>query len=218
MKTDSQIQKDVMQELTWNPSVAHERIGVAVQDGIVTLSGATPSFMEKVAAEEAAQRVAGVRAVVEKIEVKLIDSYKRDDQDIAKALLNHFKWNIQVPEAMVKASVENGWVKLAGEVEWDFQRAAAEKCARALTGVKGVSNNITLKVKDVQPEKIKQEIKEALTRKTEREVNHIGVEVRRGKVTLSGTVDSYADMQDARGAVFGVAGVMSLENNLHVSN
>ena len=218
MKTDSQIQTDVMQELKWDPSVTQEHIGVAVQDGIVSLSGTIPSYMEKIAAEKAAQRVAGVKAVVEKIEVKLIDSYKRDDQDIAKAILSQFKWNVQVPDALVKTSVEKGWVKLTGEVEWDYQRAAAEKCVRGLTGVKGVTNDITLKAKKIQPEAIKQEIKKALTRKAEREAQRIGVEVIDGKVILSGSVDSFADKFDARGAVFGVAGVTGLENNLHVSN
>ena len=110
MKKDAQIQTDVIQELKWDPSVTHEHIGVSVNDGIVTLSGTVPSFVEKTSAERAVQRVSGVRAVVEKIEVKLPGSFKRDDQEIAKAVLNQFKWNVQVPDDLVKASVEDGWV------------------------------------------------------------------------------------------------------------
>jgi osmotically-inducible protein OsmY len=217
MKTDSQIQTDVMQELKWDPSVTREHIGVAVSDGIVTLSGTIPTYIEKSAAEKAAQRVSGVKAVVEKIKVKLPGSYKRDDQDVAKAIVNQFKWSVQVPDDLVKASVENGWVDLKGEVEWDYQRTAAENCVRGLAGVKGVSNNITIKAKKVRPEIVKQRIEEALKREAEREARRIAVEVRGSRVILSGSVHSFAEMQDARGAAFSAPGVTSVENNLHVS-
>src|SRR6516225_10627484 len=126
MKTDAQIQTDVMQELKWDPSITHEHVGVAVAQGIVTLSGTVPSYIEKSSAERAAQRVSGVKAVVEKIEVKIFGSYHRDDQDIAKAIVDQFRWQLQVPDELVKASVENGSVQLTGEVEWDYQRNAAE--------------------------------------------------------------------------------------------
>ena len=216
MKTDSQIQADVMQELKWDPSVTHEHIGVAVSDAVVTLSGTVPTYIEKSAAEKAAQRVAGVKAVVEKIEVKLPGSYKRDDEDIAKAIVSQFKWSVQVPDELVKAKVENGWVSLKGEVEWNFQRTAAEKCVRGLTGVKGVTNDITIKEKRVQPETIKQRIEEALKREAEREARRIAVEVRGSRVILSGNVHSFREMQDARGAAFSAPGVTSVENNLHI--
>ncbi|MBL7671756.1 MAG: BON domain-containing protein [Bdellovibrionaceae bacterium] len=216
MKTDSQIQTDVMQELKWDPSVTHEHIGVAVSDGVVTLAGSVPSYVEKLAAEKAAQRVFGVQAVVEKIEVKLPGTYKRDDQDIAKTILSHFMWNIQVPEDLVKASVENGWVTLSGEVEWDYQRTAAEKCVRSLTGVKGVNNCITLKAKKVQPEIVKERIEEALKRKAEREARRISVVVNGGRVILSGNVGTFSEMQDVRGAAWSAPGVVSVENNLHI--
>lgn len=216
MKTDSQIQADVIQELKWDPSVAHEHIGVSVTDGIVTLLGTIPSYIEKSAAEKAAQRVAGVKAVVEKIEVKLPGSARRDDQDIAKAVVNQFKWNVQVPESLIKASVEDGWIELSGEVEWDYQRNAAESCIRGLTGVKGVTNNITIKTKKVQPELIKQKIEEALKREAEREARRISVEVSGSRVVLSGNVRSFSEMQDAKGAAWSAPGVTSVENNLHV--
>jgi osmotically-inducible protein OsmY len=216
MKTDSQIQADVIQELKWDPSVTHEHVGVAVSDGIVTLSGTVPTFIEKSSADRATQRVAGVKAVVEKMEVKLPGSFKRDDQDIAKAIINQFKWNVQVPEDQVKASVEDGWVELRGEVEWDFQRTAAENSVRGLSGVKGVTNNISIQEKKVQPEAIKQRIEEALKREAEREAHRIVVEVRGSRVILSGNVHSFREMQDARGAAFSAPGVTSVENNLHI--
>lgn len=217
MKTDSQIQADVMQELKWDPSVTHEHIGVAVADGIVTLSGVIPSYIEKSAAERAAQRVSGVKAVVEKIEVKLPGSFKRDDQDIAKAIVNQFKWHVQVPDDLVKVSVENGWVELLGEVDWDYQRTAAENCARGLTGVKGIANNITIRAKRVQPEIVKQKIEEALKREAEREARRIAVEVRGSRVVLSGEVHSFTEMNDAKWAAWSAPGVTSIENNLHIS-
>lgn len=218
MKTDSQIQADIMQELKWDPSVTHEHIGVAVVEGIVTLSGIIPSYIEKSAAERAAQRVSGVRAVVEKIEVKLAGSHKRDDQDIAKTIVDQFKWHMQVPEELVKVNVENGWVELVGEVEWDFQRAAAESCARGLTGVKGIANNIIIRAKKVQQEVVKKKIEEALMREAEREARRIAVEVRGSKVVLSGEVHSFTEMNDAKWAAWSAPGVTSIENNLQITN
>lgn len=216
MKTDSQIQSDVTQELKWDPSVTHEHVGVSVSDGVVTLSGTVPTYVEKSAAERAAQRVAGVKAVVEKIEVKISGAHIRDDQDIAKAIVDQFKWNVQIPEDSVKASVEDGWVDLRGEVEWNFQRTAAETSVRGLSGVKGVLNNIVIKEKKVQPEVIKKRIEEALKREAEREARRIAVEVRGNRVILTGNVRSFQEMQDARGAAFSAPGVTMVENNLHI--
>ncbi|OYZ24338.1 MAG: hypothetical protein B7Y39_01395 [Bdellovibrio sp. 28-41-41] len=217
MKTDSQIQNDVIQELKWDPSVTHEHIGVMVDDAIVTLSGTVPTYIEKWAAEKAAQKVAGAKAVVEKIQVKLASSSERDDNTIAKAVVQQFKWNVQVPEQLVKASVEDGWVTLSGEVEWDFQRNAAAKCIRGLAGIRGVSNSITIKAKKVQPEVIKQKIEEALKREVEREAQKIKVDVNGSKVTLSGNVHSFREKWDARGAAMSAPGVSTVDNNLQIS-
>ena len=216
MKTDSQIQADVMQELKWDPSVSHEHIGVSVSEGIVMLSGTIPSYIEKSAAERAAQRVAGVKAVVEKIDVKLAEPHKRDDQDIAKSIINQFKWSVQIPDDLIKVSVENGWVNLAGEVDWDYQRAAAENCVKELTGVKGVSNQISLRTKKVQPDVVKQKIEDALKREAVREAHRIAVEVHGSTVTLSGEVHSFAEINDAKWAAWSAPGVMRIENNLHI--
>ncbi len=218
MKTDSQIQADVIHALKWDPSVTHEHIGVAVSDAIATLTGTVPSYIEKWSAEKATQRVAGVKAVVEKVEVKLAGSLLRDDHDIAKAIIEQFKWNVQVPDQLVQASVEDGWVELTGEVEWGYQKTAAENCVQGLASVKGISNNISIKAKKVQPEVIKQKIEEALKREIEREARGISVEVSGGKVTLSGNVHSFSEKNNARWAALCAAGVTSVKNNIHITN
>lgn len=216
MKTDAQLQMDVIQELKWDPSVNHEHIGVAVSEAIVTLSGTVPSYVEKSSAEKAAQRVSGVKAVVEKIEVKLPGSFHRDDQDIAKAIIDQFRWHIQVPDT-VKASVENGWVALSGEVEWEYQKRAAEKAIRNLTGIKGVSDGIAVKPK-IQPADIKINIEQALKRAVEREAQHIDVAVQGTRVILSGKVRSFADLRDVRGAAWSAPGVTAVDDrNLSVA-
>ena len=218
MKTDAQVQADVMQELKWDPSVTHEHIGVSVSDGIVTLAGTVPTYVEKFAAEKAAQRVFGVKAIVEKIEVKLSSAFEKNDQDIANAILTQFQWNVQIPDNLIKVNVEKGWIKLSGEVDWDFQRKAAEKAVRGLAGVKGVSNNITLKLKNVQPDIVKQKIEEALKREAMREARKINVSVEGSTVTLSGDVHSFTEMNDAKFAAWSAPGVTRIENHLHISH
>jgi osmotically-inducible protein OsmY len=218
MKTDAQIQMDVMQELKWDPSVTHEHIGVAVADGIVSLSGTVPTYIEKFTAEKAAQRVSGVKVVVEKIEVKGSGSYRRDDQDIAKAIIDQFRWHTQVPDDLIKASVENGWVELTGEVEWEYQRKAAENAVKGLTGVKGLANKLVIRPKVAQPFEIKNKIEDALARRAEREANRISVEVRGTRVILSGKVNSFAELRDVRGVAWGAPGVTAVDDkNLTVA-
>lgn len=217
MKSDSQIQADIMQELIWDPRVSHEHIGVSVTDGIATLSGTIPSYIEKSAAERAAQRVSGVKAVVEKIEVKLSGLYEKDDQDIAEAVLNLFKWHVEIPDKLIKVTVENAWVKLAGEVEWNYQRNAAEKSVRAITGVKGVSNNIILKVREVKADVVKQKIEDALKREALNEAKKINIAINGGTVTLSGKVHSFSEMNDAKLAAWSAPGVTKIENRLQVA-
>lgn len=155
MKSDSQIQKDVRQALEWDPSITHELIGVAVSDGVLTMTGSVPSYFEKTEAESVAQRVGGVKAVVENIDVKMYGSYIKDDESIAKVILSQFKWSFSVPDDRIKVTVENGWVELAGEVEWSFQKSAAQNCIKDLLGLKGITNNITLKAKKVEAGSIK---------------------------------------------------------------
>ena len=218
MKTDSQIQADVIQELSWDPSVTHEHVGITAANGVVTLTGNVPSYAEKYAAERAVQRVAGVKAVVEKIEVKLPSMFIRDDSDIAEAILNQFKWSIQVPDRDVKVTVENGWVTLKGEVDWAFQRNAAERCVHEFTGVKGVINNVTIKAKSVQTDKVKQKIEEALKREAGREAKQIAVEISGSKVILSGDVRTFSEMEEAKWAAWSAPGVTTVENRMNVNS
>lgn len=216
MKTDAQIQEDVLDELKWDPSVTHEHIGVAVSDAVVTLSGYVPTYFEKSAAEEAAHRVSGVKAIAEKIEVRYPGTYRREDEAVAAAIITAFKWNVQVPDDVIKVRVSKGWVTLTGEVEWEYQRTAAENAVKSLSGVLGVTNSIEIKSK-VQVLDVKAKIEEALKRASEREVERIKVSVEGRKVILSGKVRSYAELRDARSAAWSAPGVTDVQDNLVVA-
>ncbi len=215
MMTDSQLQKNVMEELKWEPSVTHEHIGVSVSEGIVTLTGSVPTLIEKHNAEKAAQRVSGIKAIVEKIEVKLPGTLARDDEEIAKAIINQLDWNALIPKNKIKTKVTNGWVTLTGEVDWEYQRKAAEKLVRELKGVKFVSNSIVLKPK-LEASLLKEKIERALFRATERESKQIEVNVKGTQVTLSGLVRSFAEMEAIEGAAWAAPGVTEIQNNLKV--
>jgi osmotically-inducible protein OsmY len=215
MKSDSQLQTTIMEELKWEPSVNHEHIGVSVYDGVVTLSGTVPTFIEKHNAEKAAERVVGVKAIVENIEVKLPGSMERDDEDIAKAIINQFEWNTLIPRGKIKAKVANGWVTLNGEVDWEFQRKAAVKVVRELTGVKFVTNNIELKPK-LAARDLKEKIEKALLRAAERESHQIDVDVEGSHVVLSGVVRSFSEMKAVENAAWGAPGVTEVQDNLRV--
>ena len=217
MKTDSQIQKDVMEELKWDPSVTHEQIGVVVEDGIVTLSGYVPTFLEKSAAEKATQRVVGVRAIAEEVEVKYFGSYRQDDADIASVALSALKWNVQVPDEKLKIKVTKGWIFLSGEVEWKFQKEAAENSVKSLCGVMGVTNSIEIKSK-IKATDVKSKIEEALKRGVEREADRICISVDGSNVTLSGKVRSFSELLDTRGAAWSVPGVTSVQDSLMISS
>lgn len=144
-KTDAQLQRDVIDELRWDPRVGSSEIGVAARDGVITLSGAVDSYAKKCAAVEAAERVAGVRTIADELNVALPSSRKRTDTDLAHAVANTLKWDIQVPDETVKARVDDGWVWLEGDVEWRYQSVAAEQAIRMLTGIRGVTNGIRIR-------------------------------------------------------------------------
>lgn len=211
MKTDAQIQADVMQELRWDPSVNHEHIGVAVTGGVVTLTGLVPYYIEKLSAEQAAEKVAGVKAVVEKIEVKIPGVHTLDDQDLAKAVVNQLRWHSQIPEERVKATVQDGWVELSGEVEWEYQRRAAAKAIRGLRGLRGIRNHIRINAKPIESAAVKARIEEALQRAAEREAARVDVDVHGSRVVLSGRVRSLADLRSIRGAAFNAPGVAAVD-------
>jgi osmotically-inducible protein OsmY len=215
MKTDAQLKKDVIEELRWEPSVTASDINVATHDGVVTLSGTVPHYAEKLAAERATQRVEGVKAIAEEMEVHPTGVFDRKDSDIAEAVANSLRWHVWVP-SHVQATVQNGWVTLTGCVTWGFQRNSAEDCVRYLPGVKGVSNNITLKP-SAQPTAIKDLIVKALRRDAEIDAKNIDVLADGGKVTLAGTVTSWDEREEAATAAWNAPGVTSVDNDLLVS-
>ncbi|HEY6791490.1 MAG TPA: BON domain-containing protein, partial [Trebonia sp.] len=188
MKTDSEIRDDVIDELLWDPQITNPNaIGVAVADGAVTLTGDTSTYAEKLAAARAAERVYGVKAVANELQVKLPGA--RDDSDIAKAIAHVLEWNVQVPEGRVHARVQNGWVTLDGEVDYDYQRREVERMVRQVRGVIGVTDTITLKP-PASPEKVQEVIEDAFKREAEVDARHISVEVSDHTAKLYGHVHS----------------------------
>jgi osmotically-inducible protein OsmY len=186
---DSELQRDVLDELKCDPGVNVAHVGVSAKKGIVTLSGYVPSYGEKYAAEKSAKRVYGVMAVVNELEVKLPGSSQRTDEDIAVACVNALKSSISIPSDKIKVVVSKGWVMLEGEVEWQYQKKAAENAIRYLTGVIGVTSLIAIKPR-VSPKKIKSKIEDAFKRSAELDARRITVEVNGSEVTLRGHVRS----------------------------
>lgn len=216
-KTDIQLQHAVLEALRWEPSVNAAGIGVAVQDGVVTLSGHVPSYAEKKAAERAAQRVSGVKAIAEEIEARLPGKYQRTDADLAKAVADTIAWHVFLPEDRIKVKVEDGWVTLEGEVERYHQWAEISGAVRHLTGVRGVSNLLQIKpLAKVASESIKAKIKRALERAADADADQITVEVRGTEVTLSGTVRSFAEREDAERTAWAAPGVREVHNRIQV--
>ena len=214
--SDLELKKAVESELTYEPSVNAAEIGVAVRDGIVTLSGYVPSYWEKIAAERATERVAGVKAVANDLEVKLPSSSERTDEDIARAAVNALEWSVLVPPNRIKVKVSKGWVTLEGNVDWQFQKSAAEKAVRKLIGVKGVSNLVTVKPR-VSSIEVKSEIENALKRSAEVDAEQIRVEAEGDKVILKGTVHSWFEREEAEIAAWRAPGVREVEDDLVVA-
>jgi osmotically-inducible protein OsmY len=216
MKTDIQLQSDVLAELAWEPSIQSEEIGVEVKGGVVTLTGHVSTYSEKLAAERAALGVPCVKAIAVEIDVRLPGSNIRTDGDIARTVENVLQWTTGVPKNSVKIMVEAGQVTLLGEVNWDYQRKAAVDAVRNLTGVNGVSNLIAIKPAVSVP-LVKADIEAALMRRARKDSNSISVSVNGNDVILSGTVHDWSERDLAAQAAWGTPGVRTVTNNTTVT-
>ena len=215
MKTDSDLRSDILTELAWDPVVPQAKVGVAVSDGVVTLTGHLDTYAEKVAAKRAAERVAGVKAIALEIDVVPQGIHKRSDTEIAMAAEQALGWNTSVPKDRVKLAVEKGWVTLSGELDWNFQRRAVERIIRPLKGVLGITDNITLKSLPI-PVNLSARIQDALTRQASREARRIEISVDGSVVTLRGQVHSWAERNAAEGVTWSAPGVSRVNNQLTV--
>jgi osmotically-inducible protein OsmY len=216
MKTDAQLRQDILDELSWDPSINANEVGVSVKDGIVSLTGHLGTFAEKYAAERAAQRVSGVKSLAVEIEVRLSPSYKRNDTDIAAAAQHALEWSVVVPDNRIQVKVEKGWVTLGGEVEWQYQSKAAERAVRDLLGVVGVTNLVKVKPK-ISSGLIEKNIQDALARQADREAKHLQILVDGSRVTLRGKVHSWAELRAIQGAAWAAPGVSTVMNELTVA-
>jgi osmotically-inducible protein OsmY len=215
MKSDLQIQKDVMAELKWDPFLKASEIGVAVKNGVVTLNGLVSSYSMKLAAEKAAKNVAGVKAVAEDIQVGISPAFRKTDTEIATAVLNALKWHTGVRDEKIKIKVEDGIVTLEGEVEWEFQRTNARTAIENLLGVHSVVNLIKVHPK-VEPADIKQKISNAFHRSATVDSSRIKVDISGKTVTLSGKVRSFMEKDDAARAAWFAPGVVKVINNIEI--
>ena len=215
-KTDSQLQHDVIAELEWEPSVDHAVIGVAVNDGVVTLSGFVKSYPEKMAAEKATRRVAGVKAIAEEIKVRFASDPKTADHEIAKRILDMFAWNVSIPDQQIMVKVEHGWVTLTGTVDLFYQSNEARKAAGRVTGVIGVSNLLEVKKLPAAFD-IKDRIMAAFKRQANLDAGSVTVVTDGGTVKLGGRVKAWNERGIAERAAWAAPGVTKVEDNIVVA-
>jgi osmotically-inducible protein OsmY len=217
MKTDAKLQLDVLEELKWEPAVNAEQIGVEVKDGIVTLVGHVGSFAEKWHAEEAAQRISGVKALAVEIDVTLPGECHRHDAEIARAAENILEWLVILPKDTVKVMVENGWITLSGELEWGYQRQLAVGAVRYLMGVRGVSDQILITPK-MSSRAIKSDIEAALKRRLTDDTHNIMVDIHGSDVTLTGTVHNRSERVLASQSAWSSPGVRKVVDNITIAS
>jgi len=218
MKTNSELRKDVMEEISYTPelrSVATD-IGVAANDGVITLSGTVDSYWKKVTAEQATQKVSGVRVVASDIEVKIEGVGRRTDTDIAQAVKNALRWNSAVEADEIEVKVDNGWVYLTGKADWLFQKESARRSVENLRGVMGVSNNITLKARPIDTNAIKGKIAAAFHRSATIDSGAIKLDVSDSSITLRGKVRSWAEKKEAEKIAWASPGVTTVENKIEI--
>lgn len=215
-KSDSQVQHDVIAELEWEASVDHADIGVAVNDGVVTLSGYVKSYPQKMAAEKAARRVAGVTAIAEEIRVRFASDPKTADHEIAKRIVDMFNWNVFVPDDKIAVKVEHGWVTLTGTVDAHYQAEEARKVAGRVNGVVGVSNLVTLRPAPAATD-VKARIKEAFKRQANLDAASVTVVTDGNTVRLGGRVKAWNERGIAERAAWSAPGVSRVEDNIVVA-
>ena len=216
MKIDSQLQRDVMDELEWDPSVDHADIGVAVVEGVVTLNGYVKSYAEKLAAERAAKRVSGVSAIAEELKVRYASDAKTADHEIAKRILDIFRWNVNVPEKHLTVKVENGWVTLTGNVEWNYQSQEASKSAAKVTGVVGASNAIGI-ANRASVTDVRKRIEDAFRRQADLDAASVTIQTQGSTVTLGGKVKAWHERQVAERAAWAAPGVTEVVDRIAIS-
>ena len=215
MKTDRELQHDVIDELEWEPSVDASKIGVTADHGVVTLVGEVKSYSEKFEAEKAVKRVCGVQGLANDLDVGVDEIRPPHDPDIAQRALSAIDWNVAIPKGRVKVLVSQGWLTLEGEVEWMYQKRAAEDSVRNLNGVRGITNNLAVRP-HVQASEVKHKIQAALRRNAELDAENITVDANGGKIILRGTVRSWAEHEDAIDAAWAAPGVTKVEDLLAI--
>lgn len=215
-KSDGQLQRDVLDELAWEPSVNHAEIGVSVIDGVVTMSGFVSSYAEKIAAEKVARRVAGVRAIAEEIKVRFASDSKTADTEIAKRIADILAWDALVPDDKITIKVEHGWVTLGGIVDWHYQVDAARKAAGKISGVTGISNLVTVRQQPVATD-IRDRILDAFKRQANLDAGGISVRAEGGEIVLAGRVKAWHERGIAERAAWSAPGVTRVEDNLTVA-
>jgi osmotically-inducible protein OsmY len=215
MKSNAELQQDVQDAIKWQPLLNAAEIGVTAKDGVVSLTGVVDSYVKKTEAEDAAKNVAGVRALIEKIEVKFSGSYSKTNSEIATEVLDALRTRWDVPKDIIKVKVEAGWITLTGEVAWNYQKEAAEDAIKNLTGVTGVTNDITIKSESLESVE-KTDIEKALKRNWAFHENRIQVQVSDHKATLTGSVDSLYQKNEAGSIAWNAPGVWTVDNELTV--
>lgn len=216
MRTDTDIERDVKEELTWNPDLDSTNIAVTAHSGVVTLAGFVKSYLDKYEAEQAAKRVAGVVAVANDLEVRLPNVDQRPDPDIARDIVSALKTTLPLTWDRIKVTVKAGWVTLEGTVDWNYRRTAAETAARGVKGVKGITNSITVKPA-AEPSEIRQKIMDAFKRNAEVDANRITVEAHGNEVVLKGTVRSWIEREEAERVAWSAPGVSKVDDRIVVN-
>jgi len=213
--TDKEIKQHVENALDWEPSLDASDIGVSVDEGVVTLRGNVGSYAEKVTAERVTLRIYGVKGIANDLAVHLVSGYQRTDTEIAQAVVAALKWNTMIPDGRVTVTVANGWVTLNGKVDWQYQKDAANRAVRDLTGVRGVTNDVLIQPL-VRITDIEEKIETAFTRSAEIEARRLSITAHDGKVTLTGNVHSWAERQEAERVAWAAPGVTEIDNELTV--